>query len=74
MKGEYKHGTWNETAGRYDYTYQPCEILGNAGTQSVTIKLESGKVKMVRRKNVKVSEGETEEKRVNNWMQQYDNY
>ena len=74
MKGEYKHGTWNETAGRYDYTYQPCEILGNAGAQSVTIKLESGKVKTVRCKNVKVSEGETEEKRVNNWMQQYDNY
>ena len=73
MKGEYKHGTWNETAGRYDYTYQPCEILGYVGAQSVSIKLESGKVKTVRRKNVEITEGViTTEK--TNWMQQYDNY
>ena len=73
MKGEYKHGTWNETAGRYDYTYQPCEILSYVGTQSVSIKLESGKVKTVRRKNVKITEQvATTEK--TNWMQQYDNY
>ena len=73
MKGEYKHGTWNETAGRYDYTYQPCEILGNVGAQSVSIKLESGKVKTVRRKNVKIT-GQVITTEKTNWMQQYDNY
>lgn len=73
MKGEYKHGTWNETAGRYDYTYQPCEILDNVGAQSVSIKLESGKVKTVRRKNVKIT-GQVITTEKYNWMQQYDNY